>query len=540
MKRSGWTARLALWAALAIGLACGAARAGEDALWTREFDRAVEWQKLSDAGYLVVGTKEALFGLDPATGETVWQLDQFKKMPEDFLEMLPGTQFGVITYKGGLLGFGTTTYLVDMIDGRILWDTSGIELANCSGQFFMPSLGGLLLFGVNKGGAPVACLVELASGRRLWEQEKFFGKAVPPMFSISDEKKLRMAVMGNQEPLPLPGGDFLELTSAAGLRRVRGADGAIVWTSPLKIKTVPAPRSGYAPLTLSADGATVYVPHERFLHAVRVADGALLWEKPEKLRGGVQQIEVTPAGVVCKGGWAGGIKKPKDFITVLDPATGVERWKKPFKDLDNATTFAVREGRIVLYADRTLFSIGIADGDVRELADKIKLGDGELPTALELRDEGYLLRGSQNLLLFDFDGREVYHAYHKAPQASLLAKVASTAAIMAVNAASAANAYSQAQATGRDQRYSLITSNPVMGERFKETVNSRHYVYMLAVVGGGTHRSGAGVVRVDKRTGAEAGSIVLGTKEPNYELDEIGGRLFFMPDDKVIRCYRFE
>lgn len=511
----------------------------EDARWVHSFDKTIEWQKLTDAGYLVVGTKEALFGLDPATGETAWQLDQFKKMPEDFLEILPNTQFAVITYKGGPFGFGSTSYLVNMIDGSILWDTSTLEFGNSQGQFFIPEKSALLLFGSNTKGVPVASMVDLATGSKLWEQEKFFDKAAPPLFSISSEKKMRVAVMGNQEPLMLEDGSFLELMSTAGLRRVDGRSGAVLWTSPLKIKNVPAIQNGFSPMTLSSDGSVVYVPHDRYLHAVSVADGSTLWEKPKKLKGAVQQVALTDGGIVCKGGWGAGLKKFKDFITVLDPATGEETWRKPFKDLDNATSFVIQDGRIMLYADKTLFSIDIDSGDVKEIAKKVKLRDGEIPHTLEKRDNGLLLRATQNLMLFDSKGKEVYHTYNKAPQSSLLAKVASTAVIMAVNVGSAAGAHQRAMSTGRNQSYSLITSNPVMSERFSETVNSDNYVYMLAVVGKGSHKSGAGVVRVNKATGETDGSVVLGTKKPNYELDEIGGRLFFMPDKKEIHCYGF-
>ena len=38
--------------------------------WVKDFGREIQWQKLSDSGFLILGTDEALFALDPATGET--------------------------------------------------------------------------------------------------------------------------------------------------------------------------------------------------------------------------------------------------------------------------------------------------------------------------------------------------------------------------------------------------------------------------------------------------------------------------------------
>jgi len=171
--------------------------------------------------------------------------------------------------------------------------------------------------------------------------------------------------------------------------------------------------------------------------------------------------------------------------------------------------------------------------------EKIKLGDGEIPHTLALRQNGLLLQSTQNLALYSLKGEPVYHTYNRAPQASMLAKVASTALIVAANAASASAAYGRAQATGMDQKYTLITSNPVMKQRFQQSESSDNFVYMLADVGPGGQKAGAGVIQVNKTTGANEKSVVLGTKEPEYEVDEVGGRLFFKSGSKEITCYKF-
>ncbi|MCA9782853.1 MAG: PQQ-binding-like beta-propeller repeat protein [Calditrichaeota bacterium] len=521
--------------------------ANVEASWTQDFQKEIDWQKLSDAGYLVIGNKDAIFGVDPADGKIVWTLEQFKKMPEDFLEVLDGTQFGAITYKGGVLGFGTTTYLVDLITGTILWDTSTIELGNCSGQFYLPEAGGLLIFGYDKKGKPITKLVDLATGSAFWSADDWYkpGKT-PQLFSISTEKKSRLGVMGNQRPLFLEDGSFLELMSVMGLRRINAETGKIIWSCDLKIKGVPAPKAGYAPITLSTDGKTVYVPHDNNVVAVNVADGKVLWNKPEKLRGIAYQMAYTEKGLVVRGGPGGSDPKGKPFIMTLDTKSGEKSWKKPFKDLESASSFVIDGDKIVIYADSEIHQIDIASGDHKELADKIKLGDGEIPHTLELRDNGYLLISSQNLALYDTKGKQVYWTYNRAPQAGMLAKIASTAVILAVNAASVANAYGQANAraaqsaSGRGEAsYTLITKNPVMSERFAQSESSQNFVYMLADVGPGGQKAGAGVIQVDKVTGANMKSVVLGTKDPVYEVDELGGRLFFKSGKSEITCFKF-
>lgn len=524
---------------LGLLLGVGLAWAGDlQPEWVKSFDREIQWQKLSDSGYLILGTEEALFALDPATGETAWSLDQFKKMPEDFIEMLPGTQFAAVTYKGGLLGFGTTTYLLDVTTGEIKWDSAKLELANSPGQFYLPEAGGLLLYGTSKKGKMTVKFVDLATGNELWNNDGLY-KKFPALYPISEKKKLRMGIRGNQNPLVVEGKGILELVSPMGLRLLDPKSGQVKWTSKLKVKNVPALKGGFAQMALSADGQTVFVPLDQTLAAVRLSDGSLAWPKPAKLKGIIYQMEVTEQGVVVRGGPGGPKGKGKPFITVLDPATGLQTWKKPFKDLENASSFTIKDGHIVIFADRDIHSIDLKDGSSQVLVKKILLGDGEIPHTLAQRKNGFLLESSQNLALYDFQGKQVFHTYNRAPQASMLAKVASTALIVAANAASASAAYGRAQSTGMDQNYTLITSNPVMKQRFQQSESSDNYVYMLADVGKGSQKAGAGIIQVDKTTGENAKSVVLGTKEPEYEVDELGGRLFFKSGNKEITCYKF-
>jgi len=124
---------------LSLLLLCGAlVTRAEEPLWKAEFERTILWQKLTDAGYLLLGTKEGLIALDPESGERAWELEQFKKMSDDYIEILSGTQFAAITYKGGILGSTMITSLVDVIDGRVLWNSGDLGFTLSFGQFYLP------------------------------------------------------------------------------------------------------------------------------------------------------------------------------------------------------------------------------------------------------------------------------------------------------------------------------------------------------------------------------------------------------------------
>jgi hypothetical protein len=115
---------------------------------------------------------------------------------------------------------------------------------------------------------------------------------------------------------------------------------------------------------------------------------------------------------------------------------------------------------------------------------------------------------------------------------------------MAMNAASAAQGYSQAVSNAYanggsgSANYSLITGNPYMSKRFKASANGEGFISMLTDVKS-DDGNGPGLVKVSKTTGETTRKIVLGTKKPEYELDDVEGRLFFQSDDKKIDCFAF-
>jgi len=252
-------------------------------------------------------------------------------------------------------------------------------------------------------------------------------------------------------------------------------------------------------------------------------------------------MQMTPMGLVVRGapgfdekGKADG----KPFLDLLDPKTGLSLWKKPFKDLEDATTFDLRGEKLYIAADGELFAVNLADG-ASSAVTKFKFKGGEVPTSLEVVDDDYVLCSSQNVMRVDAGGTVKFHTFHSAPGQSGFIKIISTAAVMTMNAASAAQAHSNAwNNPGTTYKYSLY-GNPELSRRFKASKNANAYVSMLT---GGVEvdgRKGVGLVKVAKATGSDAGKVVLGDKTPEYEMDPIDGRVFFMKSETEIICFGF-
>jgi outer membrane protein assembly factor BamB len=509
---------------------------GLEPRWKAQFEDDIRWQKLTPAGNLVVSNDRALYGVDPESGQIKWEMPQFKKLAEEMLELVPMTSYAVITAGTGTMGTMTRVALVDLIEGKEVWDSKTIGLNQTFGQFLFLDTGRIMMYGLDAKGKKAVVVAALDSGTPLWAAPGFFKKD-PWLFPLGKSKlRPRFTIAGNHEPVFDTPVTFITCMSADGVRKHDAATGKLLWTSKAKIGAGNAPGWGFAQMVLSSDHSLVFAPAEKSVIAVRTSDGAVAWKKPPKLDGVVSQMVVTPQGLLIQGG-PDAKGKGKPFITVLDPATGAPAWRKPFKKMRAASNFVVQGDRVLICTDGTLYALSLADGSDQTVAQKIRFGGGEIPGQLSARADGYLLQSSQNVAMYGLDGSEKFSAYYAAPGASMFAKIASTAAIAAANAASAANAYSRAQATGNDQQYSLISSNPVLSKRFKATANTDNYLYILTDIKG--DEKGPGLVKVNKNTGKLEKQLVLGTKEPEYEMDEVEARLFFRSGDREITCYDF-
>jgi hypothetical protein len=517
---------------------------GEE-LWKTSFEKKILWQELTDCGYLIVSTADALYCLDPATGAIHWQMEEHRKLAQDYFDVIPNTQFAAMIRKQGALGTQSKVVLLDILEGKELWDSDKFEMVNANGQFYIPEAGGMFIFGSNAKNKGVSAFVDIATGEPIWTSLELFkaaGGNAPVMFPIRQDKATgRMGIGGNQYPVATSDGNFIEFFSKQGLRKIDAKTGAVLWAWPIKTKEAPAIRNGWGSMMLNDDGSVLYVPYGETLLAVNTADGTMKWgDKGPKLKGQVQQMSLTPDGLVVKGYG----KKP--FINVLSYETGESIWKKPFRDLDDASSFEIEGGNIVLYANGSILSINILSGEDTEIARKIRFLGDEVPQSFEVKEDSYLLTSTNNLAKYDKEGNQLWHSYYKAPGASMLGKIASTAAVAAVNAASAADGYSRAQAnamsspTGQGSASYSVMSNPIMSKRLKASTESNNYVYILTNVEGGSSGStkNAGLVKINKDTGACDARVPLGTKDPEYEVDEIENLLFFQSDGAEITCYK--
>ncbi|RDK89235.1 outer membrane protein assembly factor BamB family protein [Marinirhabdus gelatinilytica] len=268
-------------------------------------------------------------------------------------------------------------------------------------------------------------------------------------------------------------------------------------------------------------------------------DGKTLFKKPLKTGENILTMAETEQGLI--------------YITssdanIVNMKTGETVWKKPlkYKRADAiSSTFDTKNNRYLISADEQLYAIDAASGNVEEFA-KTKFEGKESPTGVDVRNGGILLTSDQNLTMLDWDGKETWHGYYKAPGKSAfgailagVTAVASAAGSMAAANSSIRNRIAKYDATA-DREAELAgglaaasgASVAEMLKRFKATAATANAQFILTKLD-----DGVGLVKINKDTGAKEKEIVLKDKKPEYQVDDRGGILYYKADNNTIFAY---
>lgn len=141
--------------------------------WTKSFPSKVKWYKITDAGILVVGTNDALYGINPADGAESWKVDQIENIQEENYDPIEGTPY-IVLAKRGLTK--SSNNIVDVVTGKLISNTRDLGLINVTKRIYLMKSNSVLFYGMNKMGKPTLMRVSLAAGEKIWEQSKLFEK----------------------------------------------------------------------------------------------------------------------------------------------------------------------------------------------------------------------------------------------------------------------------------------------------------------------------------------------------------------------------
>ncbi len=438
------------------------------------------------------------------------------------------------------------TKLIDLPSGEVRWESNAVAI---DAYPYIDANGNLILAGTKK-------IAKLSGkdGSIIWE------------FNTSDKKQAFESFDVN---LDLSAGYFFEKKKNTGqLTALDLNSGKVIWSNEMKLKVVP---------TMSAMNSGVILIDEKFLTLIDMQTGAEKW-KAKKATGTV--IDLGKGYAVAARGTR---------LLMLDPATGEVKWDEKVKGIEidqiaaKGIVYSDIKGRLgiitydgekvwdkkgmlpvpevrykpelskeLMYAEGTLYEVDLVEGVYKVLKDKIdkEFKEDEVPTQIELVEGGYLLSAANNLMMLEKDGSVRWHKYWDIPEMSMAAKIALRTLQVAMAAAAGANQAAAAQSGwSSDKRYfeqqakylseGADEAGAAASQKFTATKSRGDIQVVLAVIGEGGQKKGAGLVKVDRKTGEELATMILGDKEPIYDFDPISGQIFYKADKKQIISYTF-
>lgn len=309
--------------------------------------------------------------------------------------------------------------------------------------------------------------------------------------------------------------------------------------------------------------------------------GEDLWENAPKTKGYVQHFYVMDDGILF-GVFEGGINKisfegtplfkkplntgenihtmaltPKGMIYITDEdaniinlSTGESIWSKPIKYKKAkavTSTYDKAHKRFLISTGEEMIAIDENSGDISSLA-SYQFEEKEDPTHMEVRNAGLFLSSDQNVMMLNFDGSKNFHEYYRSPGksaagAAIWGVIGAASMVMAAGNAAVAGAnrnsigqyndYGYQAKLASDAYAGIATASFIeMSKRFKATAATQDAQFILTKL-----EDGVGLVKINKDTGKVDKEIVLKDKQPEYEVDDFGGFLYYKASSSSIFSY---
>ncbi|RYF91771.1 MAG: hypothetical protein EOO03_00520, partial [Chitinophagaceae bacterium] len=185
--------KLVFAGAMVLASLFATAQKGTD--WKKNFPSKINWYKITDAGVLVVGTNDALYGVNPADGKEAWKIDKIENIQEENYDPIEGTPY-IVLAKRGLLK--SSNNIVDVVTGKIIANTRELGLAGITKRIHLMKNNAVLFYGTGSTGKPTLMMVSLATGDKLWEQSKLFEKNTEQIVSEAGETSQGIFIATNR------------------------------------------------------------------------------------------------------------------------------------------------------------------------------------------------------------------------------------------------------------------------------------------------------------------------------------------------------
>lgn len=399
--------------------------------WTKTFPTKIKWYRITDAGILVVGTKDALYGIKPSDGTEAWKVDQIENIDEDNFDPIEGTPY-IVMAKRGLTK--STNHIVDVATGKLIAYTKDLGLQTVTKRIHLMKNNAVLFYGMNRNGKPVLMMVSLATGEKLWEQAKLFEKNSEQIVSEAGETSdgLFIATNRNIYKLNLQTGDILydiDMKSDVPMiapKKKKSGFGLPKFGQSLNEDANEQQTITSADFFQRDNPGIIYFWNQDIITAFQVQDGKEIWKRvelpspitnilydthgmliatAEKTQGDIAKANSSGGGLIGKIKKSGASKKNRASLLCLDPATGNEKWDSDVDLQGDVMAYKLAGNKLILATERDQGNnyISIVDLDAGKSVTKKPLSIKGDIRDLQLFPQGLYYRTSDEINILDLE-----------------------------------------------------------------------------------------------------------------------------------------
>ncbi|MCD4833420.1 MAG: PQQ-binding-like beta-propeller repeat protein [Bacteroidales bacterium] len=302
-----------------------------DELWKTNLSGKVLWQQVTSFGNYFICTDTEFAAFNPETGEKLWSNSQFANIANEQIEEMSGSPLLSIT-------LGDVITLLDPFTGNIKFNSSQAGVADLKTKQVLYKANGILVAGKNMNNDPIMLMVDMATGKKVWQIEERFGRIVT-LNELSDKELLIVTLFKNYKVNSQTGdiiwknsiskeaeqlesmGAFGSLLQGVAEQAVADEDFVInFYKHPSKdIFIIGAENKNESQ---SSSGKTM-ISYENNYIAFNIADGSRLWTEPIQMRGQLGDLAFYKDGIIVLPNDGGRTK-----INFFDLETAIGKWGK--------------------------------------------------------------------------------------------------------------------------------------------------------------------------------------------------------------------
>ena len=407
--------------------------------WTKNFPSKINWYKVTDAGILVVGTNDGLYGVNPADGKELWKIDKIENIQEENYDPIEGTPY-IVLAKRGL--FKSSNNIVDVATGKIIANSRELGLTAITKRIHLMKNNAVLFYGTGSTGKPMLMMVSLANGEKIWEQSKLFEKNSEQIVSEAGEtgQGIFIATNRNIYKLNKQTGEVLysvdmksDLPVMAPPKEEKKGLGGMLKV-PKFGKGIDKGANEQATIT-SADffqkdnENIVYFWNQDILTAFNTSDGKEVWQRvelpspvtnilydtrgmlvatAEKTQEDIAKQNDKGGGLIGKIKKSGAAKKNRASLLCLDMATGNQKWDSDIDLQGDILAYKLAGNKLILATARDQGTNFIS---ILNLDEGKSITKKPLPVKGEIRDlqlvpQGLYYRTEDQINILDLETGE--------------------------------------------------------------------------------------------------------------------------------------